>query len=237
MSTSHRAGSAAVPGGTIPLYIALPDSGQGPGIVLFHEIFGLNEHIRGRADRLAGIGYVVVAPDFFWRLGPDRPIDEGEPDAMTRGMGQVQQLDISLAVQDGVAVLDHLRVMHEVRGGVGVLGYCFGGMLAFQVAARSQPDAAVLYYPSVVHELLEVAPGIHCPTLYEFGSADEFLPHDVADRVRDATAGAEGVQVIVHEGANHAFDNERFRLHHAEAAAAAWREAQQFLSRWLPAGR
>ncbi|MFZ0218442.1 MAG: dienelactone hydrolase family protein, partial [Candidatus Dormiibacterota bacterium] len=131
----------------------------------------------------------------------------------------------------------HLRGMHEVRGGVAAFGYCFGGMLAFQVTAKGQPDAAVIYYASGCQDLLDLAPEIHCPTLYEFGSVDQFLPADIADRMRDATAGAEGVQVIVHEGANHAFDNDRFSMHHPEAAAAAWEEVQRFLSRWLPAGR
>ncbi len=235
--TTRATGTVPVDGGELPYMLVLPDSGHGPGILLCYEIFGTTEHMIGRAERLAGLGYVVMIPDFFWRLGPDHVFEEREPDAMQRAVAQGMQLDRERAAEDGAAAFGHLRGLNQVAGGVGVFGYCMGGMIAYLIAVRTQPDAAVLYYPSGVHGHLDRIHDIRCPTLYEFGDQDTFMPPDVAEQVSQATANHEGVEVRVQPGAGHAFDNDLVpALHNAAAAAAAWEDAQQFLRRWLPSG-
>jgi carboxymethylenebutenolidase len=237
MSTTRATGTVPVDGGDLPYLLVLPESGHGPGIVLCYEIFGTSEHMIGRAERLAGLGYVVMIPDFFWRLGPDHVVDEREPDAMQRAVAQGMRLDREKAAEDGAAAFAHLRSLDQVAGGVGVFGYCMGGMIAYLIATRTQPDAAVLYYPSGVDGYLDRINDIHCPTHYQFGAQDSFMPPDVAGQVSQATAHQEGVEVKVQPGAGHAFDNDRVpALHHAAAADAAWEDAQDFLRRWLPSG-
>lgn len=237
MSLTRRTGTIPLEGGELPYLLVIPDSGHGPGIVLCYEIFGMTEHMIERAERLARLGYVVMIPDFFWRIGPQRVIEEREPDAMQRAMGLGMSLDRETAGADGEAALRHLDEQVEVAGGLGVFGYCMGGMLAYLIAARSHPDAAVLYYPSGIQGYLDRIQDIHCPTLYEFGAQDSFMPNDIADRIREATAHHEGIQVVVQPGAGHAFDNDLLpQLHNATAAAAAWEDAQRFLRRWLPSG-
>lgn len=237
MSTTRAAGTVPVEGGELPYVLVLPDVGHGPGIVLCHEIFGTTEHMIERTERLAELGYVVMIPDFFWRLGPDHVVEEGAPDAMQRAVALGMQLDRETAAADGAAAFAHLLGMEQVAGGVGLFGYCMGGMIAYLIATRTRPDAAILYYPSGVAGYLGQVHEIRCPTLYEFGAQDTFMPPDIAGQVSQATAQQEAVEIRVQPGAGHAFDNELIpALHNAAAAEAAWADAQEFLRRWLPSG-
>lgn len=237
MSLTQRTGTVPVQGGELPYLLVLPESGHGPGILLCYEIFGLSRHMIERAERLAGLGYAVMVPDFYWRIGPQQVIEETEPDAMQRAMGLGMQLDRETAGADGAAALAHLAALPEVAGGVGVFGYCMGAMLAYLTAVRGRPDAAILYYPSGVEAYLDRIHDIRCPTLYEFGAEDRFMPPDIAARVSEATAHQEGARVVVQPDAGHAFDNDLLpQLHSAPAADAAWEDAQAFLRRWLPSG-
>src|SRR5579875_172601 len=85
MGISRRTDCVRLPGGgEVPVFAAIPAKGSGPGMLLFQEIFGLNEHIQHRAERLAGLGYVTLAPDLYWRLGPDTAIDEAGDGALEK---------------------------------------------------------------------------------------------------------------------------------------------------------
>jgi carboxymethylenebutenolidase len=231
--TTSRQERVAVDGGVMPAYLALPDVTPAPGLVLFPEIFGVNAHMRQRADELAGLGYATLLPDVFWRTSPGLEVDETTPDALQVGGAAVAGLDLDLAASDGAAALTHLRGLPEVRD-AGVFGYCLGGMLAYLVAAAAEPAAAVCYYPSGSHQRLEAAAGIRCPVLFHFGAVDQYLPTDTPERMREATAANPAVEIHVHPGADHAFDNDRFTLHHAEAQQRAAAITAEWLRRTLP---
>jgi carboxymethylenebutenolidase len=234
VSVTTRVESVPVEGGSMPAHLAVPESGSGPGLVLFQEIFGANRHMRGRARTLAEWGYVTLLPDLFWRVGPGIEIDESDADAMQRAMATMGRFDMEAAVADGVRALTHLRGLPEARDG-GVLGYCLGGMIAYLVASAADPAVAVCYYPSGSHERLDAAAGIACPALFHFGAADEYLPHDLPDRMREATAANPAVEIRVHPGAGHAFDNDEApQFHHAPARARAAEQTREFLRRALP---
>ena len=103
----------------------------GPGLVLLHEIFGVSRYVRDRGRDLAVLGYVVCAPEVYWRLD-DHDLDEDSPDALagrSRCPSGSTGTPRSAIVQD---TLSHLRGMIEVEGGVGLIGFCFGGGLAFR---------------------------------------------------------------------------------------------------------
>lgn len=220
--------------GAMPARRWLPPAGQGPALLLLQEIFGVSAYIRRRAADLAQAGYVVLAPELYWRLDPTA-IDEAAPGAIEEAMGRAQQLDWPATVGDAVAALDHLKAADEVRGGTGVIGFCFGGGLAFNVAAVEEVDALVSYYGSGLPGLLELAPQVTAPSLHHFGTADDFLDADTVARIRDAvTSGSAPVEFETYEGANHAFDNDVFVLHHPEASKLAWQRTLTFLARELP---
>ena len=220
--------------GEMPAHLWHPASGSGPGLLLLQEIFGVSGYIRRRAADLAEAGYVVLAPELYWRLDAG-PIDESAPGAIEEAMGRVQQLDWATAVADAVAALGALRGRPEVVGGTGVIGFCFGGGLGFNVAAVADPDVLVSYYGSAIPGLLDLAPQVTAPSLHHFGSADDYIDRPTVGRIREAvTAGGNRVEFEIYEGANHAFDNSDFVLHHPSASALAWERTLAFLARELP---
>ena len=220
--------------GAMPAHLWHPASGSGPGLLLLQEIFGVSGYIRRRAADLAEAGYVVLAPELYWRLGAG-PVDESAPGAIEEAMGRAQKLDWATTVADAVAALEALRGLDEVAGGTGVVGFCFGGGLGFNVAAVADPDVLVSYYGSAIPGLLDLAPQVTAPSLHHFGSADDYIDRPTVGRIREAvTAGGNRVEFEIYEGANHAFDNSDFFLHHPAASALAWERTLAFLARELP---
>lgn len=218
--------------GAMPAHLWRPASGSGPGILLLQEIFGISRYITRRAADLADLGYVVLAPEIFWRLGVSR-VEEG-PDALETAFGLAQQVDWAAAVQDGVSSLTALRQRPEVSGGAGILGFCFGGGLGFNVAALSDPDVLVSYYGSSLPDMLDLAPEVTAPSLHHFGLADSYIDAASVRRVEEAVALRPDVEFETYEGADHAFDNPDFPLHHPEASALAWKRTVAFLGARLP---
>ncbi|MFT4295696.1 MAG: dienelactone hydrolase family protein [Micropruina sp.] len=221
------------PDGNLPVHRWLPASGSGPGVLVLQEIFGVSPYIQQRCADLAAAGYVVYAPELYFRLGR-MTFAEDSPSYLQEGMGASQRLDWEQTAADASAALDALRTASEVTGKVAVLGFCFGGGLGFQVAARNAPDALVAYYGSGIPGLLALAPSVSCPSLHHWGLADSFFPPAVVEQVREAVTGT-GVPVEFHtyEGAEHAFDNPHPMFFHAEASALAWTRTLDFLARNL----
>jgi carboxymethylenebutenolidase len=218
--------------GEMPAHLWTPAAGSGPGLLLLQEIFGVSDYIQRRGADLAEAGYVVLAPELYWRLDAG-PIDESSDGAIEEAMGRAQRLDWPTTVADAVAALGAVRA--RATGGTGVIGFCFGGGLAFNVAAVEEPDVLVSYYGSGIPGLLDLAPRVTAPSLHHFGTADSYLDADTVAAVREAvTASGATVEFELYEGADHAFDNDDFMLHHAEASALAWQNTLAFLARQLP---
>lgn len=222
--------------GAMPAHLWLPTGRPqpGPGLVVLQEIFGVSDYVRRRCADLADLGYVVVAPEIYWRLD-DAEVDESREDFLQQALGVVSRLDWEAAVRDSRATLAALRSRDEVAGGAGVLGFCFGGGLAFQVAAEDEPDVLVSYYGSALPNLLDLAPRVDAPSLHHFGTADTFIPLETVEKIRASVAG-ERVEFRTYPGAGHAFDNPHPMFHHARASDQAWWATRAFLERHLPAG-
>lgn len=219
----------------LPCHVAVPAGGRGPGLLVVQEIFGVNDYIRGRCETLAGLGYVAMAPDLYWRLEPGVEIPHDEA-GLQEAFGYLQRLDEARAIADAAAALDRLRGLPEVTGAAGVLGFCMGGRIGYHVTARAHPDAAVLYYGSGTAEALDLAGEIRCPVLFHFGGDDAFLPLEQVERIRAAFAGRDDVEFDVQPGAGHAFDNYLAPMFHVpHAREAAWALTEDFLRRRLPA--
>src|ERR1700722_19058338 len=136
---------AAKDGATFKAYLAAPASGSGPGILLLQEIFGVNKSMREVADYYAEEGYVVLAPDLFWRMEPGVELGYTEAD-FNKAFGYYQRFDANQSTKDADDALKVLRARPECKGKVGALGFCLGGKLAYLVAARTDVDCAVSYY-------------------------------------------------------------------------------------------
>ncbi|HET8594290.1 MAG TPA: dienelactone hydrolase family protein, partial [Intrasporangium sp.] len=139
-------------------------------------------------------------------------------------------------VRDGVAAVQWLRGRDEVTGKVGLVGFCFGGGLAFNIAAKEPVEALVSYYGSALPMLLEIAPRVTVPSLHHFGTADSFIDQESVAKVRAAVTASPATVFHEYEGADHAFDNPDLPWHHAAASAQAWDRTVAFLQEHLPVG-
>lgn len=216
-------------------YLVIPDAGRGPGMIVVQEIFGLTDYIKGVCTRLAGLGYVALAPALYSRIEVGA-LDERLPDSLPHAFAAMQRLDVPQAVSDAASALEHLRALPEVEGGrAGIIGFCLGGGIAYFVAADAHPDVAVCYYGSAIPGALDRTGDVECPVLFEFGDADTYITAEQREAVRQAFQSRPHTEFHIHSGANHAFDNHNAeQFHHPVAAAAAWAETSAFLHRELP---
>jgi carboxymethylenebutenolidase len=211
-----------------------PDGGTGPGILLIQEIFGVSDYIRAVAEDLAGLGYVVSAPDLFWRMKPGHDAAHDEA-GLAESLELGSRFDFEQGVADAAAALGHLRALPEVDGGTGVLGFCLGGSIAYFLAARDGVDAAVSFYGSAVPGSVGLMEQITIPVQFHFGGADPYISRDQVAAVEAGVDGRPNLEIHVEEGAGHAFHNRKAPMFHLpEPAARAWQRTEEFLARHLP---
>lgn len=212
-------------------YLALPPGGRGPGLVLWQEIFGVNEHIRAVAEQYALDGFVVLAPDAFWRQAPRVELGYAGADRE-----QALRLMKAYAAEDAAAdigaAVAALRARPELTGRVGALGYCLGGRLAYLTAATAGVDAAVAYYGGGIHTQLQHAAAIRCPLQFHYAEHDDNIPPSAVEQVRGALAGR-AAEVHLYAGATHGFNCWARSNYHPASAALAHGRSVAFLAQHL----
>jgi carboxymethylenebutenolidase len=216
-------------GATARGYLAEPE-GEGPGVVVLGEWWGLDDDVRKIVDSFAREGFLALAPDLYQGKTTEQP-DEAEQQAMALKMDEAEK-EMRGAVQ---YVLQHPKC----NGQVGSVGFCLGGGLSIWAAA-SNPDigAAVTYYYVMPHGKPDFS-NINAPVLGHFGTEDDFISVDEAKALEQELQDA-GVEAAFefYEGRGHAFANEHDRLgtYHQEHAASAWQKTVDFLRRHLTRG-
>ena len=126
-------------------YLAQPESGGGPGLLLAQEIFGVNASMRAVADYFAEEGYVYLVPDLFWRIEPGVELGYSQAE-FDEAFGLYQKFDVDLGIDNLGAALNTLRQLPECTGEASVMGFCLGGRLAYLVATRHDPAVAICFY-------------------------------------------------------------------------------------------
>jgi carboxymethylenebutenolidase len=216
----------ATNGDTATGYLAEPE-GEGPGLVILHEWWGVDETITPVADRFAKEGFVALVPDLFHGESTDEP-SEAEKKLMALNMDEAEK-EMRGAVK---YVLEHPKC----NGEVGSVGFCMGGGLSVWAAATNpQIAAAVSYYYVLPHGKPDFSK-INGPVLGHFGTNDDFIP--VADtKALEAELQEAGVEAAFeyYEGAGHAFSGEHNRIgtYNEEHAEKAWGRTVDFLKRHL----
>jgi len=210
--------------GSAPGYLAVPAGEHGPATIVLQEWWGLDEHIRSLCDRLAAEGFYALAPDLYRGETTTQP-SEAQQKMMAMSMDQVEQ--------DMCGAADHLAAQPGFEGpGVGAVGFCLGGGLAVWAAATC-PNiaAAVTFYYVMPHGKPDFS-AIGGPVLGHFGTADEFIPVEDANKLESELRDA-GVDTTFYyyDGAGHAFVNDTNRLgtHDPELAQLAWGRTVDFL--------
>jgi len=217
---SYLTVSAADGSGQFRAYLAVPASGQGPGIVLAQEIFGVNQTMRDVADYYAEEGYVVLAPDLFWRQQAGVELGYAEAD-FQRAFGFYQGFDEAKGVADIQASLDALRQRPECTGQAGVLGFCLGGKLAYLAACRTDADAAAGYYGVGIEKALDEAKNMQAPLVLHVAENDAFCPPEARAAIVQALAGRERTEVHIYPGVDHAFARQGGDHFHKPSASMA----------------
>lgn len=206
----------AADGQAIPAYVAQPQGKPRGGIVVIQEIFGVNSHIRSVADGYAADGYLAVAPAIFHRVKPNVELGYQQDD-MTAGMGlkaAVEALPAPGVMQDIQAAIRHA----SQAGKVGIVGYCYGGLLSWRSACTLEGlSAAAPYYGGGVTTPEEIARKPKCPVLAHFGDQDHWIPLDSVEAFRKAHPE---VEVHVYH-ANHGFNCDQRGSYDATAAKLA----------------
>ena len=206
------------PDGDFMGYLALPESGSGPGVVVIQEIFGVNDVMRGVADRIAGLGYVALCPDLFWRQEPGIQLTDQTEEDWARAFELYQGFDEAKGVDDLQATIAQLRGRDECTGKVGAVGFCLGGKLAYLCATRTDSDCAIGYYGVGIEAALDEAGNISKPLLLHIAEEDGFVPKDAQAQIHAALDSNGLVSLHDYPGVDHAFAR-RGGEHYDEAAA------------------
>ncbi|MBI4083257.1 MAG: dienelactone hydrolase family protein [Candidatus Lambdaproteobacteria bacterium] len=219
--------------GTFDGYLATPEAeGPRPGVVVIQEIFGVNAHIQDVTRRYAGAGYVGLAPDLFWPVQP-RFSTGYTPADFDKGRAARAKISNDKAAEDIGAAIATLRARPEVQGRkVGVVGYCWGGLMTYLAAVRYHPDAASAYYAGGIANYLGEAKNLTKPIIFHFGDKDAGLPKAVVDKVKAAVQGKDA-QVYVYAGAQHGFNCNERASYHPEAAKVAAQRTLDFFAQHL----
>lgn len=226
--------SVTVPDGVFDLTVWVPEAGHGPGLLLIQEIYGVSDYIRAVAEDLAGLGYVVAAPDMFWRIRPGYAAAHDER-GLRESLEVCSHFDMTRGLDDAEAAYQVLAEMPEVRGGTGLAGFCFGGTIAYLLAPRVSPDSVISFYGSGVPDSLEALEQITCPIMFVFGGSDQYIPRDKVAQVERAVAAHPDAEIVIEEAAGHAFHNRMAPMfYQPQPAARAWHDTEDFLSRHLP---
>ena len=215
----------AADGHALDLYVARPAGEPIAGLVVVQEIFGVNRHIRSVADGYARDGFLAVAPALFDRVEKSVELTyEGED--RQKAMALLQKMDIASALQDVDAALAYVRKQTGKKAGV--IGYCYGGLLAWLSAARLNLDAAVGYYAGGIGNFAAESPKV--PVQLHFGKLDTHIP---AEQVAKVGTAHPQVEIHWYPDAGHGFNCEMRSAYHAPSAALARTRALAFLKQHL----
>jgi len=212
---------SAADGGDFMGYLATPESGSGPGVIVIQEIFGVNDVMRSITDGFAEAGYMALCPDIFWRQEPGIQLSDQTEEEWARAFELFNGFDLEKGVQDLDSTIETLRAMDGCSDKVGAVGFCLGGRLAYLTATRTKADAAVGYYGVMLTEHLNET--INAPLVLHMASEDEFCPKEQQAEIRAALEGNDKATVYVYEGQDHAFARVGGK-HFDQASADAARE-------------
>jgi carboxymethylenebutenolidase len=201
-------------------YLARPQAGAGPGLVIITEMWGTTKLNRDMADSYARRGWCALVPSMFWRAqrtgtlaaeGPEREL----------AWERLRAYDFDRGAQDAKTAADWLRASPFCSGKVAVIGFCMGGRTAALACARAGVDAGVAVYAlGIRHHLDEVA-RVPCPLQLHYGLADQHIPRSEIDEVTSATRGNRNIEIHLYPGAGHGFFNPLRPSYDAAAVALA----------------
>lgn len=211
----------ATDGHELQAYQVTPNGTPRGGVVVVQEIFGVTPHIRRVTESYAKAGYLAIAPALFDRIEPGIEVDYSD---VQKGRDYRALTEVDLVMLDITAAVDAIRP----AGKVGVVGYCWGGGMAYLAACRLPAEAAVAYYGGPISEHLDEMP--KCPVMYHFGAQDNLIPPETVASIRQAHP--EGVYHI-YENSGHGFNCDERSDYNPDDAMLAFERSIGFFSEYL----
>jgi carboxymethylenebutenolidase len=209
--------------GVTTAHVARPENDPAAGVVLIHEWWGINDHMRDLAGRYANEGYLCIAPDLY----------RGKVAKNTEEAAKLMQ---SLAIDDGLetigATIAEAKSSYKVQK-FGITGYCMGGTFALRAACEiSELAAAAPFYGDIPEE--SVLSQLKAPTLFIAGTRDAWInPEKVKQLIEAARKYELPVEVVSYDADHAFFNNTRPEVYDAEAAADAWRRVLELFRKHL----
>lgn len=224
----------------IKAFLARPKTaGKRGSVIVIHEIFGLNDHIKDVACRLAQAGFTALAPDLFTREGTPPPMSGGFAPLM-QFVGKIPDSQIMGDIQ---AAVHALRERPDSNHKAGIVGFCYGGRVSMLADAYVHDlNAAVAYYGRITGDKtanqptfpLDVAGQMHAPLLGHFGAEDQSIPPADVDKLREVLkAHHKTADLYVYENAGHAFNNDTRESYRPEAARLAWQRTIAWFDKYV----
>jgi len=214
----------ALDGHKLGAYVARPGGDPIAGLVVVQEIFGVNAHIRSVTDGYAKDGFLAIAPALFDRIQPNVELKYEGAEAQT-GRELAQKLVTDLALSDIGAAIEF--ACSSTGKKIGVIGYCYGGTLAWLAATRLHPAAAVGYYGGQIAKHLDEEPAV--PVMLHFGKQDNHIPAADVEKIQAAHPEVE----VYWYDAGHGFNCDARASYNAEAAKEARQRSLDFLKKHL----
>ena len=219
--------------GSFKAYIAKPSVLPAPAVVVLQEVFGVNADIRGHCDEIAGQGFIAVAPDLYWRQEPGIDLDASSDADWQHAVRLYQDYDRDTGakdVRDAAAVVADLP---DCTGRVGLLGYCFGGLMVFLTAARYGTDAGVAFHGGDTEKYLDEVDELDSALLMHLAEEDEFISKAAQAEIKVALATKPTAVVYSYPGQYHAFSRHNGAHYNADAANLANKRSYEFLRQHL----
>ena len=208
-------------------YIALPETGTGPLLIVLQEIFGVNANIRALCHGFAEEGYVAVAPDLFWRQGQGIEIDPATPGGMEQALGLLTAFDDEQAMQDIRDTLIFAQGRYGCKGPAATVGYCLGGRLALRALHDTPVTASVSYYGVGMEHLVRSGLPKGKAALLHVAQEDSYCPPAAQAVIREVARG--DIKAQFYPACDHAFARAGSPHYHADNARLAYDRTLNFL--------
>jgi carboxymethylenebutenolidase len=218
-------------------FVAFPKSGGPyPGILVFQEIFGVNDHIRNVCGRIAAHGYVALAPDIFHRTAQRLELGY-DAAAVAEGRKHKDATTREGLLRDARKALLTLQERKDVQPDkLGCVGFCFGGHVAFMAASMPEIKATGCFYGGGIQNSLDLAPQIKGHVRLIYGEEDKGIPRELVEAIAHKLQQEQvDFMVTTYTGAQHGFACDQRASFNARAADSAWREVYGLFDRVLHA--
>ncbi len=213
-------------------YLCTPPSGNGPGLLLIQEIFGVNSHIREVAELYAQAGFVVLAPDLFWRVKADVELTYSNSD-FAQGLDIANKLNMEQVLSDLSDAINTLKELPAVTAKIGSVGYCLGGTLSYRLATHNNVAASVSYYGGSIAQALDEAKDLNTPLLMHFAELDKYIPAASLEKIRTALSNNSHSTIHYYPGVDHGFNCDQRGAYNRQAAMLAFARSVEFLHKHL----